>query len=287
MKLFGLLLTICLLQERSLALSQDGFAFKTAICEGKNGGLLPIFGTCSGYYVCADGKAVVGSCDPGTLFNPLTLHCDAADKVECIFDAKDNEGNNESNSDSEEDEDEEEESSPTYVTVKPTKPPAIQETELSDISNRMCVGKKDGVMLTKKGSCREYYVCKSKKPRLRSCAGQQHFSPTRRICMKALEAKCSVGGQDINMLDKPALTAGLCPEEKENSLVAHQSDCGKFLLCSNMMFLVMDCPVGLHFNVASSRCDYPKIANCQPKKKETKSKTKSKKNARRPKTRVL
>ncbi|KAH8322830.1 hypothetical protein KR059_008720 [Drosophila kikkawai] len=286
MKLFGLLLAICTLQERTLALSQDGFAFKTSICDGKNGGLLPIFGTCSGYYVCADGKAVVGSCDPGTLFNPITLHCDAADKVECIFDAKDNKSSDESSSDSEEDSEE------TYqtdapVTVKPTKPPVIQETELSDISQRMCLGKKDGVMLIKKGSCGEYYVCKSKKPRLRSCPAQQHFSPTRRICMKASEAKCSAGGQDINMLDKPAVTGGLCPEDKENSLAAHQSECGKFLLCSNMMFLVMDCPVGLHFNVASSRCDYPKIANCQVKKKETKSKTKSKKNGRRPKARVL
>ncbi|KAH8315278.1 hypothetical protein KR074_003178, partial [Drosophila pseudoananassae] len=271
---------------------KDGFTFKTSICDGKNGGLLPMFGTCKAYYVCVDGKAVIGSCDEDMLFNPSTLHCDDARKVDCVFDAKQIEKEDSSSSESDEDDDYDEEVTPPPATTTSTKRPKQQRplnknTGLSDISNRICAGKKDGVMLSKKNSCGEYFVCKSRKPQLRSCPDQQQFSPTRRRCMKASEAKCVVSGQD--RLDGPPITGGLCAEEKENSLAAHQSDCGKFLLCSNMMFLVMDCPTGLHFNVASSRCDYPKIAQCQAKnvKKVTKSNKKSKQSGRKPKSRYL
>ncbi|KAH8379386.1 hypothetical protein KR009_004563, partial [Drosophila setifemur] len=269
---------------------KDGFAFKTSICEGKNGGLLPMFGTCTGYYICVDGNAVIGSCDKNMLFNPLTLHCDDANKVDCIFETREIETSSELSSESDEEDDDDEvilQTRPPVTTT--TKPPKRQRPQIqtTEISNRICAAKKDGVMLSKKGNCREYFVCKAKKPHLRSCSGQQHFSPTRRMCMKASEAKCMASGSESNRLDGPAVTGGLCPEEKENSLVAHQSDCGKFMLCSNMMFLVMDCPTGLHFNTASSRCDYPKIAQCQATQKKTKSNKKSKKNGRKPKARPL
>jgi len=88
-------------------------------------------------------------------------------------------------------------------------------------------------------------------------------------------------------LDGAALTGGVCSYEKQNLLVAHRSDCGKFMMCSNMVFLVMDCPTGLHFNTASSRCDYPKIAKCKTQQKETKSKSKSRKSIRKAKSRLL
>nr|XP_017008082.2 probable endochitinase [Drosophila takahashii] len=289
MKLFGLLWVMLILQESTLAVLQNGFAFKTSICEGKNGGLLPMFGTCKGYYVCADGKAVIGTCQPNTLFNPLTLHCDDSSKVDCIFDGKDNDSDDSSNSESDEDDEEVIVTTDPPVTAKPVKKqrPTSQDNGLSDMTDRMCAGKKDGVMLIKKGSCREYFVCKARKPHLRTCSGQQHFSPTRRFCMKASEAKCSVDSQNTKQLDGPAVTGGVCSDEKENSLVAHRSDCGKFMLCSNMMFLVMDCPTGLHFNSASSRCDYPKVAKCQTKQKNIKSKSKSRKPARKAKSRLL
>ncbi|XP_043650892.1 probable chitinase 10 [Drosophila teissieri] len=276
MKLFGLYLLwgMLVLHESTLAVLQNGFAFKTSLCEGKNGGLLPMFGSCKGYYVCADGNAVTGTCEKNTLFNPLTLHCDAPDNVDCIFDTV---GDDTSSSESDEDDEDEMAKTDPPIQVKPTKKPR------PTIQDGMCAGKKDGVMLSKTGSCQEYYVCKAKKSHLRTCPGKQHFSPTRRICMKASEAKCSRGSQENKELDGPATTGGVCSDERENSLVAHRSDCGKFMLCSNMMFLVMDCPTGLHFNTASSRCDYPKIAKCQTKRNESKGKSKSKKPVRKAK----
>ncbi|XP_017071269.1 probable chitinase 10 [Drosophila eugracilis] len=289
MMLFQLLWGMFILQESTLAILQNGFAFKTSICEGKNGGLLPMLGTCKGYYVCADGKAVIGTCEKNTVFNPLTLHCDDPDKVDCIFDGQDNGSDETFSSESDEDDDEVIVRTEPPVTVKPTRKqrPSAQDIGLSDITNRICAGKKDGVMLAKKGSCQEYFVCKARKPYLRSCTDQQHFSPTRRICMKPSEAKCSAGLRETQSLDGPAITGGLCSDEKENSLVPHRKDCGKFMLCSNMMFLVMDCPAGLHFNAASSRCDYPKIAKCKTMRKETKSKSKPKKPVRKAKTHSL
>ncbi|XP_016964807.1 chondroitin proteoglycan 2 isoform X2 [Drosophila biarmipes] len=289
MKLLGLIWGMFILQEQALAVLQNGFAFKTSLCEGKNGGLLPMFGTCKGYYVCADGKAVIGTCEQNTLFNPLTLHCDDPAKVDCIFEGNDKDNVDTSSAESEEDLEELIVMTDPPVTVKPMKKqrPSGQDKAPLDMTDRMCAGKKDGVMLTKKGSCQEYFVCKSRKPHLRSCSGQQHFSPTRRICMKASDAKCLVAPQETKKMDGPALTGGVCSDEKENSLAAHRSDCGKFMLCSNMMFLVMDCPAGLHFNAASSRCDYPKVAKCQTKLKETKRKSKSRKPVRKTKSRLL
>uniref|UniRef100_A0A6P4FIE1 Chondroitin proteoglycan 2 n=1 Tax=Drosophila rhopaloa TaxID=1041015 RepID=A0A6P4FIE1_DRORH len=291
MELFGLLWGIFVFQECAHAVLQNGFAFKTSICEGKNGELLPMFGTCKGYYVCADGSAVIGTCIGNTLFNPLTLHCEEADNVDCIFDGKVSASEDGSGSESDEDDEEVIFKTDPSLTVKPVKKkrPTAQVTGPADLLNRMCTGKKDGVMLTKKGSCGEYYVCMAKKPHLHSCPGRQHFSPSHRICMKASEAKCLVGPQKTKQLDEPATTGGVCSDDKQNSLVAHRSDCGKFMLCSNMMFLVMDCPTGLHFNTASSRCDYPKISKCQTKLKETKSKrkSKSKKNIHKVKSRPL
>ncbi|KAI8036693.1 chondroitin proteoglycan 2-like [Drosophila gunungcola] len=291
MKLFGLLWGSFLLQQCAQAVLQNGFAFKTSICEGKNGELLPMFGTCKGYYVCADGNAVIGTCAGKTLFNPSTLHCEETDSEDCIFDGKDSKRADGSSSESDENDDEVIVKADPPVSVKPLKKPrpTIQDTGPSDLLNILCAGKRDGVMLTKKGSCGEYYVCKAGKPHLRSCPSQQHFSPRRRICMMASEAKCLVGAQEAKQLDGPAVTGGICSDEKENSLVAHRSDCGKFMLCSNMMFLVMDCPTGLHFNTASSRCDYPKVAKFQTKEKgiKRKRKSKSKKPNRKVKSRQL
>ncbi|XP_017134868.1 chondroitin proteoglycan 2 [Drosophila miranda] len=284
MKLLGVLWTLCLLYKTSLARIQDGFSFKTSICDGKNGGLLPMYGTCRGYYVCLDGNAVIGSCERSTLFNPKTLHCDDAVDVDCIFEAKLNNYNDGSNSESEEDEEPQEIDSPP--TRRPSKQQRPVAKQLLDTFNRVCAGKKDGVTLAKDGSCSEYIVCESKQPHLRVCPTNQHFSPTRRICMKPKDAKCLVGHEN-HQLEEPATSAGVCPEEKENSLVAHQKDCGKFLLCSNMMFLVMDCPIGLHFNSKTSRCDYPKIAKCQVKEKGNKAALKTKTSARKPKNRRL
>jgi len=65
-----------------------------------------MFGTCRGYYVCADGKAVIGSCEPNTLFNPLTLHCDDPDKVDCIFEGNDRDSEKTFSAESEEDDEE-------------------------------------------------------------------------------------------------------------------------------------------------------------------------------------
>ncbi|XP_022221051.2 probable chitinase 10 [Drosophila obscura] len=287
MKLLGLLWTLCVLHKTSLARLQDGFSFKTSICDGKNGGLLPMYGTCRGYYVCLDGSAVIGSCDGSTLFNPKTLHCDDAIDVDCIFETKLNDYSDGSSSASEEDEE------PPKIDIPPTRRPSKQQRPrpvaqqtLDTFISRVCAGKKDGVTLAKEGSCSEYFVCESKQPHLRVCPSNQHFSPTRRICMKPRDAKCLVSQED-RRLEEPATSAGVCPEEKENSLVAHQKDCGKFLLCSNMMFLEMDCPTGLHFNSKTLRCDYPKIANCQVKQTGNKAASKKKNSARKPKNRPL
>lgn len=229
-----------------------------------------MFGTCRGYYICNNGNAVVGSCDKNSRFDAKTLRCEDADKVECTYDilAEYNKGDSDSTEldQSEFDIGEEIIKIPnTAITKIPNK---IKQSS-SSINNRLCQGKRNGIVFSKPGSCSEYYECKSKRPQLRQCQGSQHFSPTHLSCMKKSEANCLLE-RNTQAVEKPSVTAGLCSDEKQDSLVPHRDDCGKFLLCSNMMFLVMDCPTGLHFNAETRRCDYPKIAKCNIGKKANK-----------------
>ncbi|XP_001985551.3 LOW QUALITY PROTEIN: probable endochitinase, partial [Drosophila grimshawi] len=276
MKFVVALWIILILHKTADAQLKDGFMFKTPICVGKNGALLPMFGRCRGYYVCNDGRAVVGSCDENSRFNPLTLHCDDADNVICPYETSDRDEEIDSDGsesdESEFDSDEIEETTTTARPVLTSKPPKQQKphTLLSQPNmvdaDDLCWGRKSGVALPKADSCTEYYVCKSKKSQLRNCPARQHFSPTRHICMKASEAKCTINQkwlQPEEPLSSPAITAGFCPDEEQDALIPHRDDCGKFMLCSNMMFLVMNCPTGLHFNAQLKRCDYPKIAQCE------------------------
>lgn len=237
------------------------------MCDGKNGSLFPMFGTCRGYYICDNGNAVVGSCDKNSRFDAKTLRCENADKVECTYDilAEYNKGETDS---SEIDQSEVDDDAAEIIQIPST---TIEQSPSKDVPssssvNSLCLGKKNGFLLSKPGSCTEYYECKSKRPQLRQCQGSQHFSPSHHVCMKKSEANCSLD-RNVQPPERPTVTAGLCSDEKQDSLVPHRNDCGKFMLCSNMMFLVMDCPTGLHFNSETRRCDYPKIAKCNIGKK--------------------
>ncbi|XP_064545411.1 probable chitinase 10 [Drosophila montana] len=276
MKSLVALWIILILNKTAVAQFKDGFMFHTSICKGKNGGLLPMFGKCRGYYICNEGKAVAGSCDEYSRFNPLTLHCDDADNVICPYETPDDDDDADmdtSEADTLEFDSDEIEEPPIY-TKPPKQLPKPNKHQIADL----CFSKKNGVALPKAGSCTEYYMCRSKMAHLRRCPGRQHFSPTLKLCMKASAAKCSIGQVQVQLQvssteepkSSPAVTAGLCSDEKQDALVPHRNDCGKFLLCSNMMFLVMDCPQGLHFNAKLRRCDYPKIAQCEVQKKPTK-----------------
>ncbi|KAH8370312.1 hypothetical protein KR093_003043, partial [Drosophila rubida] len=262
---------------------KNGLMFATSVCDGKDGGLFPMFGSCQGYYVCNNGMAIVGTCEEKSRFNPTTLRCDDANKVMCSFDEA-----NESEEDDDEDDDDDMLDSGSIEMIETTTtrrpPPKKQkpissldpiikpnkDIELTTSTDRLCLGKKNGLSVVKEGSCTEFYVCKARRPHLRHCPVDQHFSPFRHICMNVEDAKCAFN-QDLIHHDTPAITAGLCNESKQDSLVPHGEDCGKFLLCSNMMFLVMDCPMGLHFNAEAKRCDYPKIAMCELQKNTKKS----------------
>lgn len=229
-----------------------------------------MFGTCRAYYICDNGNAVLGSCDKHSRFDPSTLRCEDADKVECTYDilAEYNKGDSESIEIDQSDFDIGEEINKMWSTTLKPVPSNVVQSSSSSI-NKLCKGKRNGMVFSKPGSCTEYYECKSKRPQLRECQGSQHFSPTRRICMKKTEANCLLE-RNIQPVEKPAITAGVCSDEKQDSLVPHTDDCGKFLLCSNMMFLVMDCPAGLHFNAETRRCDYPKMSKCSAGKKTNK-----------------
>ncbi|KAH8261307.1 hypothetical protein KR044_006995, partial [Drosophila immigrans] len=277
---------------------KNGLMFPTSVCDGKDGGLFPMYGSCQGYYICNNGMAIVGTCDEKSRFDPTSLRCDDANKVECVY-AESGDADEDNDEDDDDDEDDENMLDSDSVEIIETttttrRPPPKQQKPITPLvpiikpnkdfeqtsaTDRLCLGKKNGLSLVKEGSCTEFYVCKAKRPHLRQCPVDQHFSPFRHICMNPEDAKCAFNEELVHH-DTPAITAGLCSESKQDSLVPHREDCGKFMLCSNMMFLVMDCPVGLHFDAEAKRCDYPKVAQCEAQKAQ-KTKTKTKKSEKK------
>ncbi|XP_076544424.1 peritrophin-1-like [Osmia lignaria lignaria] len=58
-----------------------------------------------------------------------------------------------------------------------------------------------------------------------------------------------------------------CPQYDENSdgpiYAPHPCNCGAYYLCLPPLHKPMRCELGLHFNNATKRCDYPWKANCK------------------------
>lgn len=60
-----------------------------------------------------------------------------------------------------------------------------------------------------------------------------------------------------------------CPT-RDLARFPYEGDCSKYWECYEGTQLQMDCPAGLEFSAAQSRCNVPSVANCNPsKEKET------------------
>ncbi|XP_034195422.1 uncharacterized protein LOC117611566 [Osmia lignaria lignaria] len=59
-----------------------------------------------------------------------------------------------------------------------------------------------------------------------------------------------------------------CPPYDQNSdgplLVPHPCNCSAYYVCFSPVNIPMPCPVGLQFNNATKKCDWPWIVKCRP-----------------------
>ncbi|XP_035224374.1 peritrophin-1-like [Stegodyphus dumicola] len=57
-----------------------------------------------------------------------------------------------------------------------------------------------------------------------------------------------------------------CP--KPSGIFENKSNCSTFYLCTNGVHHKQECPGGLHYDRKRTKCNFPKIAKCQGKKKK-------------------
>ncbi|XP_037904523.1 mucin-5B-like, partial [Hermetia illucens] len=76
-----------------------------------------------------------------------------------------------------------------------------------------------------------------------------------------------VYGARISVINEEKLSKGGQCDPHVNpfktTFIPHPSDCSKFFMCQFGRSHETKCPVGLHFNIESSKCDYPALAKCK------------------------
>uniref|UniRef100_A0A1I8P1L0 Chitin-binding type-2 domain-containing protein n=1 Tax=Stomoxys calcitrans TaxID=35570 RepID=A0A1I8P1L0_STOCA len=233
----------------------------TPVCEGKNGVMVAMPGSCSGFFFCVDGNAIASSCGVFYHFNAQLAMCDHPAKALC----------NEPGS----------EQTDVNEVVNDT---IANETVAHDI----CLQAPNGYKFAKALSCTLFYECQDKQPIRRVCPPQKHFNVTAKQCQDVDKAQCMfspiplevitskpipirrpVKGQETALrnvrepVKAPFKLASLCSAFTSNRTVAHPWDCNKFIYCIRKQALIMDCPKGLHFSTKRMRCEWPAVSECK------------------------
>ncbi|KAL1131720.1 hypothetical protein AAG570_011333 [Ranatra chinensis] len=99
--------------------------------------------------------------------------------------------------------------------------------------------------------------------------------PTRKLCPDGLLFKPQAGHfsypcfypPEVDCLGRsslqPAQPSGTCPHQFGYYPVGDASHCGQFMICSNGIAHIFDCPEGLAFNDQSLRCEWPdEVLSC-------------------------
>lgn len=72
----------------------------------------------------------------------------------------------------------------------------------------------------------------------------------------------------VLLLAAAVLADDRCPPQDDPEqppvLLAHPTDCDKFLICNHGTTVVSKCPPGLLWNDSQKQCDYPSQAQCAP-----------------------
>lgn len=54
-------------------------------------------------------------------------------------------------------------------------------------------------------------------------------------------------------------------ECKDNEYLPHEEDCEAFYRCIDGAFILLYCPIGMHFNILTNACESPELGNCKEK----------------------
>ncbi|XP_061390506.1 probable chitinase 10 [Musca vetustissima] len=274
----AMLLIICLIVAtyglEAQAAEANNDSTINELCSGKNGVMVAMPGSCSGFYFCVEGNAIASSCGSFYQFNADLAICDHPLNAKCNVNGS--------------------------TTIE-----ASNDREANDI----CAQAQPGYAFGKTQSCTLYYVCYQKYAVRRVCPPQKHFNLAERRCMDIDKAKCSytialpVSAMQVKVTKKPiqatssttaapktpkepsvgaGLASGvvgnrkpplnikrardlsvLCSAFKTNRTLPHPYDCTRFIYCLEHKANIMSCPKGLHFSSQKLRCEWPNNAECQ------------------------
>ncbi|KAL1139957.1 hypothetical protein AAG570_006934 [Ranatra chinensis] len=200
--------------------------------------MLPYPGDCTKFYMCNHGQAIMWNCPGGTHFNKKTSMCDWPSAAGCVQPPR-----------------------PTQPSV--TLPPPVA-------GNCPNVDPKDRtIMLPFPGDCTKFYMCNHGKAIPWSCPAGTHFNSKTSLCDWPHAAGCTditTNLQQPTTERQPLYPAGNhCPKvdpKDRTVMLPYPGDCTKFYMCNHGKAIPWLCPVGTHFNVKTSLCDWPHAAGC-------------------------
>ncbi|XP_067646175.1 probable chitinase 10 [Eurosta solidaginis] len=251
--------------------AQISHSFAT-ICNNHNGVLVPMPGSCSGFFICIDGFAIASSCGSFYHFNARTGLCDHPIKADCATNAHlimDNPA-----------------SASIYQTLPKPKFPVEVIADLN--AGAICENRTTGTLLRKSGSCTQYYVCILQRPYIRTCPRLLHFNATSGLCQDPAIAQCIKPLKKLDQRESQINTKtpdndikaisfvntfvsantdsmnidNICATSADGTIFSYPGDCRRFILCVNRHILTMFCPVGHHYSQQYERCEWPSIAKC-------------------------
>ncbi|XP_036327532.1 uncharacterized protein LOC118740145 [Rhagoletis pomonella] len=258
---------------------QTGVYSFPAICRNQNGVLIPMPGSCAGFFICVDGHAIASSCGGFYHFNARTGLCDHPLKVGCSSNNPPIENAISATT-----------SAITKLVARPSLPkPKSPNEVIADLSaGAICNDLPTGILLPKSNSCTQYYVCIYQRPYRRTCPPMLHFNATRGLCQDPTMARCVIPF-DLNKLDrqpngktetvndfekgkltKVAISTdiddshvdNICASSNDGTLLPYAGDCTRFIFCMRGQVLSLFCPEGYHFSPRNAHCEWPSIAEC-------------------------
>lgn len=191
---------------------------------------------CALFFQCSsNGTYVLHTC-PGYLhFNPILNVCDYPHLAGCL------------NGD---------------VTTSTTRDPTPTESTAvpgtSTTSTDKC---NDGEYLIHEQECEAFYRCIAGRFILIYCPNDMQFNLTSKTC-EFEEFACNEEKQ-ITITTEITTTVGSTQMCANNEYQPDRSDCEAFYRCVNGHFILLFCPMGMHFNQNTRQCDSPEVAGCQ------------------------
>lgn len=131
----------------------------------------------------------------------------------------------------------------------------------------ICQNVANGRFIDNSASCPAFFQCVNGRAYAGECTDGTWFNPVNEHCDVPWNVPCDAdNGVEVELecVEKEPEVTVQCRNTSEVHTVQHPTDCSRYFLCVNGLPTVRNCAPGLEFNVETSQCMIPALANCQP-----------------------